>query len=330
MKKKSTLLVVLLSFVCLVCAAIGLTACTDNGDKTVIKVGDTKIGTVTTDGSTYSVEGEEDKEYVITAKTGDEVCSDVLITYTAGTSINAENGSLKITYAKDSTLKFSTLSDEVKDVTVVMEVYVAPVIPEKTIHTLTVDTPVVLDVIDTGVENYVSVKFETVDGMTYTVSSSVEGVKFVGKGSLDGNQALPQTFLGSDYVDFNNVATIELTADSKLENVTISLSVKTTEVNPGPGPEVPEYDAITEGTTVVTTFPDENEDGDPAHYYTFVVAADTTYSVKADGFVKIGDEAVDGSFGETTQTVTLTAGTYTVMVVDYLNADVNITITAVS
>lgn len=124
MKKRSTLLVVLLALVCLVCTAIGLTAC-DGGKKTVIKVGDTKIGTVKE--NVYDVEGEVGTKYVVTAKSGGVVCDGV--DGHPAVLINVPNvpgysqgsyGTFEYTYGVGTTLKF-TSETEVKNVTVTLE-----------------------------------------------------------------------------------------------------------------------------------------------------------------------------------------------------------------
>ena len=130
MKKKSTLLVVLLSFVCLVCAAIGFTACSDdkggnggNGGKEnikTVKVGETNIGTVNSDGVVCNVEGEFSKEYVVTVKSGDTVCDTVLVNIPdVAAYATGSYGTFEFVNGKDYTIKF-TSETEVKNVTVVM------------------------------------------------------------------------------------------------------------------------------------------------------------------------------------------------------------------
>ena len=270
MKKKSTLLVVLLSLVCLVCAAIGFTACDPDDKDTVIKVGKTNIGTVTTDGSTYSVKGEVDTVYKLTAEVDGVASNDVLITVgdTQGT------GFVLFTYEANCKATFTAVSENVKKVTVNLEKYVEPVIPGYETYTLTT-TPLTVTDLKAGDEFYVSVAVQA--GQTYTITLSSDDVKFAGR---DGNESGPKSYDGSDYIynddDLDDGIYAKLVAEKDVASLTITLSVAPTV------PSVtPDYDPIALGTEV--TVSEFNKDGQV--HYSLIVNSDTVYTVTTNTYI---------------------------------------------
>ncbi|MBD5631989.1 MAG: hypothetical protein HDP34_02005 [Clostridia bacterium] len=309
MKKKSTLLVALLSLVCLVCGAIGLAACGDD-EEVVIKLGETNIGKVTAEGSTYSVEGTVDTEYKLTAKVDGEASDAVLIE--VGDAQNTEF--VVFTYKEGCTATFKATSGDVENVTVVMEAYTAPEIPKQTTFALTEETPVVVTDLKAGDEFFITVNTQT--GKTYTVDVNSDDVLFVGK--LGNNYAGPETFDGSEYVGFDNVATLKLTAENDVASVTVTLTVADTVIGGG---DEDEYDEITLGTAY---------DGDETIYklvittagnYTFTTTSseglyDVMLGKETDGegvqdIIEFSNE--NGSNYQSTETKQLAAGTYYIM-----------------
>lgn len=248
MKNTNKVAIATLAATCLVCGVVGLTAC-EPAVVSKISVGDNYIGTVTSEGKTFDVEGTVDTEYKLTATVGGETCNDILMTINGVPS----NGWAIFTYAEDTTVTFKTVSDDVAKVTVVMEKYEpeGPG-PSVTTYDLAADAPATVTDLKSG-DNF-SIKFNTQTGKTYTVTVSDENVKFA---NLTGgeNESGPKSFNGAEFVDYDNVATISMTAEANVASVTISLSVADT-VKPEL-PEIPNYATLSVGPNKIEDAEDD-------------------------------------------------------------------------
>ncbi|MDE6586224.1 MAG: hypothetical protein K2K80_06065 [Clostridia bacterium] len=274
MKKiKKLTLAIFAAIACLACSMLALVACSG---ETVIKVGKTDIGTVTSKGATYSVEGEADTAYKLTANVDGAASDDVLI------AVGGETGTAFVvfTYTAGCEATLTAVSDDIKNVSVVMEKYEESELPEYKSYDLTANG---LTVTNLKADEIIIVSFATEVGKTYTVTVG-EGLSILSK----SGSAATVTVNGSAYAnEETNVASVMVKATKDVASATVSLSVA--------DEEVANYPALTVGANTISG----TDEWKLTQIYTLEVTASGTYSftgIDAE-LILVGTEVTEGFGG---------------------------------